>query len=288
MNDLAPPAVVVTGASSGIGRSAALALARAGFRVYAGVRRDEDGTALQRAGEGWLSPVRLDVTRPDIIAEAARRIGAELGDGGLFGLVNNAGVVVAAPLEFVPLEDVREQFDVNVTGTLAVTQAFIPLLRRARGRIVNIGSISGSVSTPFTGPYNASKFALRAMTDALRLELAPWGISVSIIEPGTVHTPMWQRSLLRIQKLERRMPTRATALYGPAFATMRRFIENARGVPPETVAAVIVAALRSARPRPYYPVGADARLRLALVRLPTRVRDFLIATQLPKYPAPDR
>lgn len=288
MSDLAPPAVVVTGASSGIGRATALLLAREGYRVYAGVRRDEDAAALTRAADGALMPLHLDVTRPDVVADVAHRLEAELGARGLHGLVNNAGVVVAAPLELVPLEDVREQFEVNVTGTLAVTQALIPLLRRAPGRIINIGSVSGSISTPFTGPYNASKFALRAMTDALRLELAPWGIGVSIIEPGTVRTPMWQRSLGRIQLLERRLPARATQLYGPAFTRMRQFIEAARGVPPETVAAVIVTALRSPRPRPYYPVGRDARLRLALVRLPTRVRDFLIATQLPKYPAPDR
>jgi len=285
--ELAPPAILVTGASSGIGRAAALALAQKGYRVYAGVRRIEDGRALARAAGGTLTPLYLDVTAPAMVAEAAGFLDVELGAAGLFGLVNNAGVVVAAPLEFVPLEDVREQFEVNVTGALGVTQALIPLLRRAGGRIVNIGSVSGSISTPFTGPYNASKFALRAMSDALRVELAPWGICVSIIEPGTVHTPLWQRSLGRIQRLEQRLPARATALYGPVFTKMRQFIEGARGVPPETVAAVIVAALRSKRPRPYYPVGSDARLRLALERLPTRLRDFLIATQLPKYPARD-
>ena len=287
MAEAVPPAVLVTGASSGIGQAATLALARAGFRVYAGVRREEDAAFLTRGGGESITPLFLDVTEPGMVHDAARRLDDELGAEGLRGLVNNAGVVVAAPLEFVPLEDVREQFEVNVTGALGVTQAVIPLLRRAGGRIVNIGSISGTISTPFTGPYNASKFALRAMSDALRLELAPWGISVSIIEPGTVHTPLWKRSLGRIQGLEQRLPARATALYGPVFAKMRQFIEGVRGVPPETVAAVIVSALRARRPRPYYPVGPDARLRLALVRLPTRLRDFLIATQLPKYPARD-
>ena len=280
--------MLVTGASSGIGRAAALTLARAGYRVFAGVRRREDGEALTRAAAGDLTPLYLDVTRPEMVAEVAAYLDHELGDAGLFALINNAGVVVAAPLEFVPLEDVREQFEVNVTGALAVTQAVLPLLRRAGGRIVNIGSVSGSFSTPFTGPYNASKFALRAMSDALRLELAPWCIDVSIIEPGTVHTPMWQRSLRRVQGLERRMPARATALYGPVFAKMRQFIEGARGVPAENVAAVIKTVLRARRPRAYYSVGVDARLRLALEHLPTRLRDFLIASQLPKYPAPDR
>ena len=288
MSDSPAPAVLVTGASSGIGRAAALALAAAGYRVFAGVRRQEDGEALARVAAGRLSPIYLDVIRPEAVAEAAAYLDRELGEAGLFGLINNAGVIVAAPLEFVPLEDVREQFEVNVTGALAVTQAMLPLLRRACGRIVNIGSVSGSFSTPFTGPYNASKFALRAMSDALRLELAPWGIDVSIIEPGTVRTPMWQRSLRRIQALERRLPARATALYGPVFARMRQFIEGARGVPPENVATAIKAVLRARRPRAYYSVGVDAKLRLALERLPTRLRDFLIASQLPKYPAPDR
>lgn len=279
--------VLVTGASSGIGRAAALRLAAQGYRVFAGVRRADDVAALERAAQGELAPLYLDVTRPDMVEQAARALEAAVAGRGLFGLVNNAGVVVAAPLEFVPLEDVREQFEVNVTGTLAVTQALLPLLRRAGGRIVNMGSISGSISTPFTGPYNASKFALRAMSDALRLELAPWGISVSIIEPGTVHTPLWPRSLARIQRLEQRLPPRATALYGPVFAKMRQFIGSARGVPPETVAAVVAATLEARRPRPYYPVGSDARLRLALKRLPTRLRDFLIASQMPKYPVHD-
>jgi len=285
--EAAPPAVLVTGASSGIGRAATLALAGAGFSVYAGVRREVDAAFLARAEEGRITPLYLDVTDPAMVQAAAHRLDDELAAEGLLGLVNNAGVVVAAPLEFVPLEDVREQFEVNVTGALAVTQAVIPLLRRAGGRIVNIGSISGSISTPFTGPYNASKFALRALSDALRMELAPWGISVSILEPGTVHTPLWKRSLGRIQGLERQLPARATALYGPVFTKMRQFIGGARGVPPETVAAVIVSALRARRPRSYYPVGRDARLRLALVRLPTRLRDSLIATQLPKYPVRD-
>ncbi|MEJ2668470.1 MAG: SDR family oxidoreductase [Deinococcales bacterium] len=288
MDDSPLPSVLVTGASSGIGRAAVLALAQAGYDVYAGVRRSEDGEALTRAARGRVTPLYLDVTCPEMVGDAAAYLDEALGTAGLFGLVNNAGVVVAAPLEFVPLDDVREQFEVNVTGALAVTQSVLPLLRRAGGRIVNIGSVSGSFSTPFTGPYNASKFALRAMSDALRLELAPWDIGVSIIEPGTVHTPLWQRSLRRIQGLERRLPPKATALYGPVFAKIRQFIEGARGVPAENVAAVIKAVLRSKRPRAYYSVGVDARLRLALERLPTRLRDFLIASQLPKYPAPDR
>lgn len=281
-------AVLVTGASSGIGRATSLRLDRKGYRVFAGVRRDEDRVALMSDGSHRLVPLFLDVTRVDMVKDATSQLEEALGDDGLYALVNNAGVVVAAPLEFVPLDEVREQFEVHVTGPLALVQALLPLLRRAEGRIVNVGSNSGTVSTPFTGPYNASKAALRAMTDALRIELSPWGIGVSIIEPGTVHTPMWREALGGIQRLEQRLPPHATALYGPVFTKMQAFIQGVRGVPPDTVAAVIEAALRARRPRPYYPVGLDARLRLVLERLPTRVRDFLIASQLPEYPNADR
>lgn len=281
-------AVLVTGASSGIGRATVRRLDARGYRVFAGVRREEDRATLLREGSSRMTPLFLDVTDPTMVRDAAAELERAVGDAGLYALVNNAGVVVAAPLEFVPLEDVRQQFEVHVTGPLAVLQALLPSLRRAGGRVVNVGSNSGTVSTPFTGPYNASKAALRAMTDALRLELAPWGIAVSIIEPGTVHTPMWREALSGIQRLEQRLPARATALYGPVFTRMRSFIEGARGVPPETVAATIEAAIGARRPRPYYPVGADARLRLVLERLPTRMRDFLIASQLPEYPVPDR
>ncbi len=236
---------------------------------------------------GRVIPILLDVTSADMVAASRERLLHDLGDRGLGALVNNAGTIVIAPLEFTNLDEVRSQFETNVTGPLAMTQALLPLLRQRRGRIVNVGSISGSLSTPFTGSYNASKSALRAMSDALRQELAPWDIQVSIIEPGTVHTPMWPRSLRRIRQLEQQLPPTATALYGPVFERMQSFITNAKGLPADDVAAVIERALIARNPRAYYVVGADARLRLLLAHVPARLRDFLIGTQVPKYPAAD-
>ncbi|MDP3209060.1 MAG: SDR family NAD(P)-dependent oxidoreductase, partial [Rhodoglobus sp.] len=182
-------AVLVTGASTGIGRATALLLHERGFTVYAGVRRPEDGASLRAAASDRLVPLIIDVTDPEAIAAAAGEI--TRAGVALVGLVNNAGIAAAAPLEFVPLADFRHQLEVNVVGQLAVTQAMLPLLREDRGRIVNITSVAGLFAGPMLGPYHASKWALEAMTDTMRMELAPWGIRVSAVEPGQIATPIW-------------------------------------------------------------------------------------------------
>ena len=178
--------VVITGASTGIGAACALHLDQWGWRVFAGVRKQGDAEALRAQGSARLTPVSLDVTDTVSISTAASAVAGAVGAAGLAGLVNNAGIVVPGPIELLPLSDLRRQLEINVVGQVAVTQAFLPLIRAGRGRIVNMGSIAGRMATPFTGAYGASKFALEALTDALRLELQPWGISVSIIEPGAV------------------------------------------------------------------------------------------------------
>src|SRR5258708_33287478 len=181
--------VVATGASTGIGEACALRLDRRGFHVFAGVRREVDGGALKQKASGRLTPILLDVTDASSIKSAAAAVAASLDEEGLSGLVNNAGIAIAGPLEFLPIDELRRQFEVNVIGQIAVTQAFLPLLRKGHGRIVNMGSISGRLAFPLLGPYAASKFALRALTTALRMELRPWGIPVSIIEPSGIATP---------------------------------------------------------------------------------------------------
>ena len=181
-----PDGVVITGASTGIGAASARHLDRLGFRVFAGIRKSQDGERLRAQTSSKLTPIRFDVTDDGSIAAAADTIRAALDGDGLAGLVNNAGIAVPGPIETVPLAEARKQFEVNVLGQIAVTQAFLPLLRQGRGRIVNIGSIAGLTATPFLGLYGASKFALEALTDALRVEVRPWGINVSIIEPGAI------------------------------------------------------------------------------------------------------
>lgn len=269
----------MTGASTGIGKSCALHLDRVGFQVFAGVRRQTDGDALREQASDRLSPIFLDVTKSELIASAAKTVTAAIGQTGLVGLVNNAGIAVAGPLEFVPIDELRRQFEVNVIGQIAVTQAFLPLLRLGRGRIVNIGSISGRVAMPFLGPYAASKFALRALTDSLRVELRPWDVGVSIVEPGAIDTPIWEKSISRAERIIKARPQQVYDLYGQAIAKARRAAlgSSQAAIPPDEVTRAIIHALTAKRPRTRYLVGPNARLAAgAASLLPDRLRDWLI------------
>ncbi len=267
--------VLVTGASTGIGRACALALSAAGWHVYAGVRTSGAGAALTGDAPA-VEPIRLDVTDSASIREAARRIAAERGTAGLDGLVNNAGIAVGGPLELVRLDDLRRQFEVNVIGQLAVTQEFLPMLRTARGRIVLMSSVSGRIGHPFIGPYTASKFALEALGDALRVELRSSRVQVSLVEPGAVATSIWDKGRTAID--ETVIPAQHQQRYGQVPVLMRAVVaESARtGVPPQRVADVVLAALTAARPRSRYVVGRDAKIAITLRRfLPDRTFDRL-------------
>lgn len=275
--------VLVTGASTGIGEASALALDRAGFRVFAGVRRDADAEVLRSKASPRLDPVMLDVTDEASIAQAARAIGDAVGDAGLAGVVNNAGISVAGPLEFLPLEDFRRQLEVNVTGQLAVTQAVLPMIRAGHGRIVFVGSISGKLSTPFLGPYSASKFALEALADALRVELRPWHVPVAVVEPGSIDTPIWEKSLALADEMERRLPPAAHQLYGGAIEAVRAMAKKtaSRGIPASKVADAVLHALTAKRPKTRYPVGIDARIQGVLAGVvPDGLRDVVIEQQM--------
>jgi NAD(P)-dependent dehydrogenase (short-subunit alcohol dehydrogenase family) len=269
--------VLVTGASTGIGRATALRLDDAGWRVFAGVRREEDAQALRDAGAANLSPLLLDVTDAAQIAAAAATVAAE--PGGLSGLVNNAGVAIPSPLETIPIEDFRRQIEVNLSAHVAVTQAMLPAIRDARGRVVFISSIGGRIAFPLTGAYHAAKFGIEAVGDVFRQELRPWGISVSIVEPGSIDTPIWNRGERTAEEIGARSPQRE-ALYGKAIKSYRRVVKSTaeRGIPPEKVAKTIEHALTARRPRPRYLVGIDAKVQ-ARVRplIPTRVWDRIVA-----------
>ena len=266
-------AVVVTGASTGIGEATALHLTALGFRVFAGVRRPEDA---QRLSEAGVEPLTIDIVDPPSIESAAR----ELGEAPLAGLVNNAGVAVAGPLEFLPVDEFRRQLDVNVVGHVAVTQAFMPALRRGKGRVVNIGSIGGRVALPLLGPYAASKFAMEAITDSLRRELMPWGMHVAIVEPGAVATPIWSKAREANEELAEQMPEEARRLYGGLIDRVRSETRTAaeRGVPPRQVAEAVAHALTAAKPKTRYLVGRDAKLRARMAKVvPDRTLDRLIS-----------
>jgi len=268
--------VLVTGASTRIGRASALRLDGAGWRVLAGVRREEDADSLREAASTRLTPVQLDITDGAAIAAAAELIGAE--PGGLAGLVNNAGVAVPSPLETIPIEDFRRQIEVNLTGQVAVTQALLGQIRAARGRVVFISSIGGRIAFPLTGAYHAAKLGVEAVGDVFRREL-PWGIGVSIVEPGSIDTPIWDRGERTADEIGGRSPRR-DALYGRAIEAYRETVRKTaeRGIAPEKVAKAVEHALSSSRPRTRYLVGVDAKVQARLRPLvPTRVWDRLVA-----------
>jgi NAD(P)-dependent dehydrogenase (short-subunit alcohol dehydrogenase family) len=265
--------VLVTGASTGIGRATALMLAELGATVYAGTRDAASGYALGPT----VRPVALDVTNDVDILDVAAQIER------LDGLVNNAGIAVTSPLEYLPLGELRRQLEVNAIAALAVTQACLPALRRARGRIVNISSISGRWVVPLYGPYAASKYALEALSDALRRELRGSGVHVSVIEPGAIATPIWERGTATADGLFAAMPPIAHERYGQLVATLRAeaIKQPEKGAPPEAVARVIVAALTARRPRARYLVGRDAKVQAALAHvLPARAMDALLFAAL--------
>lgn len=276
---LTQKSIVITGASTGIGAACGLHLNRLGFHVFAGVRRPEAGEALQQQASGRLTPVFIDVTDPGSIAAAADMVAAAVGETGLAGLVNNAGIARGGPLEFLPSAELQRQLEVNVIGQVAVSQAFLPFLRRSRGRIVNIGSISGRIAMPFLGPYAASKFALAALTDSLRAELRPWGIEVCLVEPGPVATPIWDKSLAAADQMVQKLPPQALALYGPAFARMRESLQHSSriAIPPAAVAKVVAHALTAPRPKTRYLVGRWVWLAALFAKFaPDRLRDWVI------------
>jgi NAD(P)-dependent dehydrogenase (short-subunit alcohol dehydrogenase family) len=271
--------VVITGASTGIGRACALRLDRAGWRVFAGVRREQDGERLRSEASERLQPVLIDVTDADGVRAAASRVREVVGATGLRGLVNNAGIAISGPLEFTSLDDWRRQLEVNVIGQVAVTQAFLPLLRDGRGRIVYMSSVGGRSSTPFVSAYAASKFAIEAIGDALRRELRKWDIWVAVVEPGSIDTPMWGKGQAEAQAQIAALPPEARELYGRDLQGVARAVEKvaASGLSPERVAQAVEHALTANRPRPRYLIGHQAKLRVAVESLlPARAFDAII------------
>jgi NAD(P)-dependent dehydrogenase (short-subunit alcohol dehydrogenase family) len=268
------PTALVTGASTGIGQATALRLARAGWTVLAGVRDDAAGGRLAaeasaRGGGGSVEPIALDVTDARQIADAAALVATRdgSGPGRLDALVNNAGIGVGGPLELIPIDDVRRQLDVNVIGQVAVTQAMLPALRAARGRIVFVSSVGGRVAMAFTAPYAASKHAVEAIGDALRVELRTSDVQVALVEPGSVATPIWDKGRAEAEDFE--VPDELRQQYGHIPEAIDRMLRSTgeRGVPPEQVAETIERALTARRMRARYVVGRDARAMIAIRRL---------------------
>jgi NAD(P)-dependent dehydrogenase (short-subunit alcohol dehydrogenase family) len=260
-------AVLVSGCSSGIGRACAVRLSRAGFRVFAGVRDVSD------APPNRGTPVVLDVSSCDSVARAAAFVSDHLEGAPLVGVVNNAGVSAAGPLAALPLAAVRQALEVNLMGPLRVARDFLPMLRTSRGRVVNIGSGEAFCATPFNGAYCMSKHALEAQTECLRLELAPEGVAVCIVEPGQTDTAILRKVGREFDELEDRL--RGEGLQSYALGVRARAAMSARpGMPPDRVAAAVERALTARNPRARYFVGSNVRAAAVLGRFfPARLRD---------------
>jgi NAD(P)-dependent dehydrogenase (short-subunit alcohol dehydrogenase family) len=271
-------AVLVTGASRGLGWDATLHLAGLGFRVYAGVRSETDGASLRREGGDRVEPILLDVTRKEQMESAVETVSAGVGAEGLWGLVNNAGIAILGPMETTPISEVRGLFEINVFGLFALTQMSLPLIRRAGGRIVNISSVNGFLSMPFVGAYCASKFALEAATDALRMELSPWGIGVSLVQPGITDSDIRQAAFdswaRRRETLSDEERDRYASYYRGGLELAKNLEENAAS--PAIVSAAVEHALTAERPQARYPTGEDAPQFMEMAASTEEERDTVL------------
>jgi NAD(P)-dependent dehydrogenase (short-subunit alcohol dehydrogenase family) len=277
------PTVLITGASSGIGEACALKMSRLGYHVFAGVRSESDGQHLTEQAGGELTPVMLDVTDQQMITDALASIDEALDGAPLKGLVNNAGIVVCGPLETLPLDALRKQLEINVVGQIAITQAFLPLLRRGEGRIVNMSSISGAIASPYLGPYCASKFALEALSDSLRMELRGSTVKVSLVEPASVATPIWEKSLASADELAEQVPQERLKPYEADLDAIRATIGDlAKGqLAMEKVVDAVVHAISAPRPKTRYYLKATTRLCFRSMRmLPDWIRDKIVLGEL--------
>ena len=279
-------AVLVTGAAGGLGKACALRLVREGYKVFAGVRDLRAAEGLSKEIGPRLTTILLDITIAEQVKAAAELVGDSLGqEAGLVGLINTAGIALSGPLEFLPLESLRRIFEVNVIGQVSVIQAFLPLLRRSQGRIVNLGSGSGIMALPFVGGYSASKFALRALNDSLRRELRPWRIAVILVDLGFIGTGLKEKSLAEAKETLEGLPPDAKDLYARPFSAGIKFMTRAfeEATPAESVAELIFKALREKRPKSRYGIGAHIRKASLAKFMPAGWTDRLVWRLLGRY-----
>lgn len=272
-------AVLITGTSTGIGKACAHHLEQLGFTVYAGVRQLSDGDRLKAESTERLKPILLDVTQAESIQSATDAVAKET-DGRLFALINNAGIGRGGALEVTPVPEMKKVMDVNVIGLMAVTQAFIPMIRKAKGRILNIGSTSSLLAVPGASVYSASKFAVRAITDALRLELRPFGISVVLVAPGAVESRIWDKGSLYKQELRKTISPEIAELYRPLAKFGDKLTEEMKKIPASVVAEQVADVLTIRKPKPYYIVGKDAKGAAKAARLPRGLLDWIILKRI--------
>jgi NAD(P)-dependent dehydrogenase (short-subunit alcohol dehydrogenase family) len=273
--------ILITGASSGIGKACALHLSNLGYKVYAGVRQEKDGASLKNEATQNLIPVILDVTSEESIAAVSTLISKETG-GYLYGLINNAGIGRGGALEATPVKEIKRLMDINVIGLMAVTKAFIPMLRKAKGRILNIGSTSSLLAIPGASAYSASKFAVRAITDSLRLELKPFGIFVILVAPGAVESKIWEKGQAYKEEMRKQVTPELAELYAPLKRFGERLNESVKKIPAIEVAKVVANAFSKSKPKRTYIVGNDAKGAAFVSRLPKSFLDSMILKRIEK------
>ncbi|MFC1603783.1 SDR family NAD(P)-dependent oxidoreductase [Planctomycetota bacterium] len=276
---LSNKAVVITGTSTGIGKACALYLDKLGFKVYAGVRKQADGDMLKSEASERLKSLILDVTSAESINNASDTIGKET-KGNVFGLINNAGIGRGGPLEVMPVPEIQKVMSVNVVGLMAVTQAFIPMLRKGRGRIINIGSTSSILAVPGASVYSASKFAVRAITDSLRVELKSFGVSVILVAPGAVESEIWDKGKAYKAELSKTVKTEIAQLYAPLIKFGEKLNEEMKKIPASVVANKVADALIVRKPKPYYIIGKDANGAAKAAKLPKGLLDWIILKRI--------
>jgi len=273
------PASLTTGTSSGIGRACALHLCKAGYRVFAGIRTEEAGEDLLHESSNRITPVLLDITKSEMIRHAVEQISRFLNnDTKLWGLINNAGSATGGPLEYLSIDEFRNQIEVNLIGHIAVIQSFLPFIRNARGKIINMGSVCGIFSLPFSSAYSASKFALEGATDALRRELLPWGIAVSLIELGIIATPIHDKILEKAREHQSSFLHPEDDIYQKYADSVEKMLKAGihHAISPLIVADLVKKILETKSPRPRYIVGKDARLGYLSRFFPDRWNDWII------------
>jgi len=271
--------VLITGASSGIGKACVKHLAQLGFKVYATVRNHTDHIALTQEGDDFICPVVMDVTDQSSIAAVYQTI-AEDTEYPLYALINNAGVGISGVVEATPVEAFRQVMEVNVVGMHAVTQAFLPLIRQSKGRIVNMGSIAGLFAAPGSSAYSASKFAVRAFTDALRIEMLPYGVKVGLIVPGAIETEIWNKSKVYKKELRKNTSKELQVVYEMFIKAGDKMVDQVQPVPAHAVAVKVEKALLARKPKCYYMVGKETREALFFLKFPRQLLDRLIVRRL--------
>ena len=273
--------IVITGSSTGIGKACALHLDKLGYKIYAGVGKQTDGDRLREGASDKVVPIILDVTDAESIATTVSIIEKETG-GNVFGLINNAGIGRSGVLEVTPVDEIRKVMDVNVIGLMSMTKAMIPMLRKNKGRIINIGSTSSFLASPGASAYAASKFAVRAVTDSLRLELKPFGMSVILVAPGAVESEIWKKGTAYKNEMRKSVKPEIAQLYATLIKFGEKLIKEIKKIPAEEVAISVAQALASIKPKPYYIVGKDAKAGVKAARLPKSLLDWIFLKRIQK------